>query len=322
VKIKNIIVPILCALMVIVGLLFGNSCQSRQDFVLLNTVWSEEIPLKGGLSGAAIDKVSDGKKTYVVRYFRDKGPVYITREIQAQKIASDGGYGPHVYAYDDKKIIMSFLEGSKETIDLATKAFKMAELLKKIHNGPAFGERESLVHQGNRLLARVTRYPKGVDKDTIISIVNKLVAFPIVNKLPIHGDLNPNNILLVNGEYKVIDFENAGQDDPLFDVATILIYNFANTPYESEFLRYYFGHTPSQEEIARLNVMKQAVLLDAGLTLLSRIQPDIIDQAGDPVAFDELLNAYNQGKLSIEDPHNVVKVAQSMLKMVIDLEQY
>src|SRR5438445_2212817 len=247
-KMRNIIVPVLCVLMVIVGLLSGSSCQSRQPSGLLRTVWSEEIPLKGGLSGAAIDKVSDGKKTYVVRYFRNKGDAYIKREILAQKIASDGGYGPHVYAYDDKKIIMSFLEATEETIDPAAKAFKMAELLKKIHNGPAFGERESLVHQGNRLLARVTMYPKGVDKNIIVSIVNKLAAFPIVNKSPIHGDLNPNNILLVNGEYKVIDFENAGQDDPLFDVATILLYNFANTPYESEFLHYYFGHILSREE--------------------------------------------------------------------------
>lgn len=320
-KIRNIIVPVLCGLTAIMALLFRNGYQSQQASALLNTIWSEEIPLKGGLSGATICKVSDGKKTYVVRYFRDKGDTYIKREIQAQKIASDGGYGPHVYAYDDKKIIMSFLEGSEETIDPATKAFKMAELLKKIHNGPAFGERESLVYQGNRLLARVAMYPKGVDKDKIVSIVNKLAAFPIVNKSPIHGDLNPNNIFFVNGEYKVIDFENAGQDDPFFDVATVIIYNFGDTPYEAEFLKYYLGHIPSKEEIIHLNAMKQAVCIFNGLTLISRIQPQIIQQAGKPIDFYELLNAYKQGKLPLEDERNVLKVAQGMLKIAIDLEQ-
>ena len=326
-RIRNIIrLGLLFGLTVGMVLLLGNSYMPQQYPDFLNTTWSEETPLKGGASGAIILKVSDGKNSYVIRKITKskKSRNDIIREIEAQKAASAGEYGPHLYAYDvdQKIIIMSFLEKSEEKIDSSTKAFKMAELLKKIHNGPLFSEHELMIEQiKKKFLATVDRYPKGIDKEKILSIINEIEKIKLVKKVPVHSDLNPNNIIFVNGEYKVIDFENAGQDDPFFDVATIILYNFSNALDEAEFLQHYFGRTPLREELIHINAMKQAVCIFNGLTHLLRIQPQIISQAGEPIDFYELLDAYNQGKLSMEDKGNVLKVAQSLLKMAIDLEQ-
>jgi thiamine kinase-like enzyme len=44
-----------------------------------------------------------------------------------------------------------------------------------------------------------------------------------------HGDINPNNIMFCEGEYKFIDWVNAGIGNPLYDIAE---YVWLNIPKE------------------------------------------------------------------------------------------
>lgn len=266
-------------------------------------------------------KFLTGKKSYVLRTITYQGKKDRIKQVYAQKIASDYGYGPHLCAYDidQGKILMSFLKNHQEDMDLSIKAFKMAELLKKIHHGPALYNHELMVDRIKKMFPHVTTYPKDIDKEKILSIINKLEATKTTHLSPIHGDLNRSNIIFVDGEYKVIDFDNAGQDDPFFDLATVIIYNFDNTPYETEFLHYYFGHLPSKSEMIHLNEMKQAVGLYLGLNILLQIPPQIILQAGDPISLSQYFEARKQGKLQMNENTRLI-FAQSMLKMAIDLE--
>ncbi len=45
----------------------------------------------------------------------------------------------------------------------------------------------------------------------------------------------------------MIDFENAGQEDPTFDLATVSLFNFRGKNLERNFLKAYFGKSPSEK---------------------------------------------------------------------------
>src|SRR5665213_2068908 len=141
-KIRNVILLTLPTLLAVVLLFIKHNNAVQQSSNLLNTVWSTKIPLTGGSSDAALYKVSDGKTSYVLRDITYQGKEDRIKQIHAQKIASDRGYGPHVYASDINRgeILMGFLEKSEEPTDSSVKALKMAELLKKIHHSPALYE--------------------------------------------------------------------------------------------------------------------------------------------------------------------------------------
>jgi hypothetical protein len=97
-----------CAILCIVGAsqtCNGHSLQTTYDpDSLLDQSWVEKTNLQGRHSGATLTKVTVDKKTfYVVRDLSKRSMVDRKREIHAQKIASDQGYGPHLYAYDSEQ---------------------------------------------------------------------------------------------------------------------------------------------------------------------------------------------------------------------------
>lgn len=62
------------------------------------------------------------------------------------------------------------------------------------------------------------------EKEKILSIINNL---PEENCI-CHGDPNPNNILVDNGNYKFIDWVNSGIGNPKFDIAEYVLLNTPN----------------------------------------------------------------------------------------------
>ena len=285
---------------------------------LLRKTWSHKTPLKGGLSDATIYKVTDDRNAYVIRHTQNRNQEDRTREIQAQKIASDCAYGPHVYAYDatEGKIVMSFLQAEPDwQLDPAVKAHKLAMLLKKMHEGPAFCEHAPLLEQIQHQLCAIKEYPKDIELEKLLQVFNTIETLPSAFKMPTHGDLNPNNIIFTNGDYKLIDFESSGQDDPYFDLATIIIFNFANTPHEIEFLTQYFGHVPDSQELERVGNTKKAVYLFYGAALLSRVPAQIIQQNAPVQPLPEIFKAIGEGKFSLENETDLLIFAKSFLSM-------
>lgn len=63
------------------------------------------------------------------------------------------------------------------------------------------------------------------EKKLIIDLIEYLPKDSVV----CHGDINPNNIMICEGEYKFIDWVNAGIGNPLYDIAE---YVWLNTPKE------------------------------------------------------------------------------------------
>jgi len=295
---------------------------SSGEFSFLDKNWSKITPLKGGLSDSTLYKVSDGKNLYVIRSIAHRSEEDKIREIQAQKIASIQGYGPKLYGYDvDKgKIVMSFLLDSKEKLDQTTKASKLAHLLKSIHNGPKFCDHIPIREQIKNLLLKAKTHFNDSETSKFLSIIAKLEKVKSFKKTATHGDLNPNNIIFSGGNFKVIDFEDAGQDDPFFDIATIIVFNFENTLYEQEFLKHYFGRNPSRKEIVHLNIMKKAVFLFYGFDLMLRVSTQTINKNVRSMNFYKALEEFEKGYLSLANNEHLLILAKSMLNMALELD--
>lgn len=288
---------------------------------LLQTHWIEKTPLKGGLSNSTLYKVSDSKNKYVLRNIEHRTWEDREREIQAQSIASQHGYGPHLYAYDIQqgKILMSFLPQSKTLPDSSTKAHKLAKLLQKIHSGPSFCEHISILEQIKSRFHSIFFFPSDINPKDIETLIANLEKNKPLIKTATHRDLNPNNIIFDEyGDPKVIDFENAGEDDPFFDISTIIIFNFENTSEENIFLKAYFKREPTQAEIEYIHVIKKEVFLFYGLEILSKVLPETANDPAPSINFTEIYSAIKEGSFSLDDNKHLLIFAKSLLNRALN----
>ena len=305
-----------------------NFCSLSQEVVdeneIIEKLWNQKITLKGGLSGAVVYKVTDGSgATYVFRNISHRSKEDKIREIHAHKIASKYGYGPQLYAYniDKGKIVISFLENSNKIIDQQAQIFELANALRIMHNGPAFCDHLSIIDQTKALYDKINYYPEVIDKNKISNLISKISSFKSYSKTPTHRDLNPNNIFFTKTGVKLIDFENAGQDDPFFDIASIIIFYQYDHNAEETFIKLYFGHGLSEEEYEHLALMKKTVSLFYGLTLLSKL-PYSQHSFDKPIpSLKEIFNKIASGQFSLEREENIMLLSLAFLLNAIDPNQ-
>jgi thiamine kinase-like enzyme len=230
--------------------------------------------LHGGLSGAKLFLVTANSKSYVLRF--SSSTHLDPNEIACLQIASDTGYGPRLYAIDpdQRYVIMEYITPhpiSKE--DRSSKQLYQAlgEVVSKIHHGPNFSEHQPIFtiikHDIEHLKNRPSLHNLATRMEKSFSVVQKALA-PVTTKAPCHNDLNPNNTLYTGSSFKIIDYELAGQDDPYFDLATVIQFNCLNPEDEKELLHGYLGRDMIAKEKARLYVMKQAVRIRFAASLI------------------------------------------------------
>lgn len=289
---------------------------SKLNPLYFQNSWDSKVDLKGGLSKSSLYKVSKDGKFYVVRDFEHRSTEDKIFEIRAQLVASDNFYGPKVYAYDatEGKILMSFLEIIKNDLTPSRKAEKLAKLLLKMHNGPKFQDNFSAFKLTQKLInKKIKVLPKEFSREKLASVLSDYSELPKSEKRPSHRDLNLNNMLYTKDGYKIIDFENASQDDPFFDIATIIIFNFYTSPGEKEFIQQYFKRNLTYDEIARLNTMKKIVFLYYGLSIIKKISNKLIQKKVKDISFNEAMHSLNKNELSLDNQNHLLIIAKSML---------
>jgi len=302
-----------------------HSCQLDQGSVddnrILEKNWHQKTTLKGGLSGADVYKVVDSSgAVYVFRNISYRAHEDKLREIYAHKIASEYGYGPLLYAYNINKgkIVVSLLESSSKTLDKQSQISVLVAALKRMHRGPAFCDHISIIDQIRALYDKINDYPQSIEGNKIGKLITQILSLKNYPKKPTHRDLNPNNIFFTNRGVKFIDFENAAQDDPFFDIASIIIFYQYDGNDEKTFLKLYFGHELSQEEHEHLRMMKKAVSLFYGLTLLSKTSSSQKNIGAQVPKLKEILNNIASGELSLEKEENLALLAIAFLRNAIN----
>ena len=236
-------------------------------------IWNGAIsiePLKGGLSNESF-LVADADGKHVVRFGKDFPfhHVFRPREIMAARAASDAGFAPKVEFAEPGVMVSAFL-GAKTfgAEDVRANRLRIARLVRAFHeempkhvSGAGF---MFWVFHVNRDYARTLE--AGGSR-----MMDRLPAFLALNDAleaaqqpqPIvfgHNDLLPANFLDDGRKLWLIDFEYAGFNTAMFDLAGAASNSGMSTGESEELLAEYFGQAPD-ETLTRSHAAMQCASL-------------------------------------------------------------
>ncbi len=240
------------------------------------TCWSgpvEPVVLSGGLTNHNF-VVRDRGESFVVRVAEDIPVHGIMRfnELASSRAAYAAGVSPEVTHAEPGALVMRFIEGTtygEAEVRAAQAAGRIVPLLRRVHDhmpnhyqGPllAFwvfqvvrGYAVSLRQGDSRMLGEVPRY---------LAINAELeAALGPVRMVFGHNDLLPANFMDDGERLWLIDWDYAGLNTPLFDLANLASNNQFSAAEEDGLLEAYFEAPASDEMRTKLKAMKCASLL-------------------------------------------------------------
>jgi thiamine kinase-like enzyme len=245
-----------------------------EDRILGLPVWNGSIAvetLKGGLSNESF-LVSDASGRHVVRFGRDFPfhQVYREREIMSARAAAAAGLGPAVEYAEPGVMVCAFLDAKTYGgEDVRANRIRIARLMRDFHtvmpkhvSGAGF---MFWVFHVNRDYARTLAEGRS-------RMTGRLPEFLALNDaleaqqqpLPIvfgHNDLLPANFLDDGKRIWLIDFEYAGFNTAMFDLAGAASNAGMTSDESTELLTEYFGHAPAAPLQRSCDAMQCASLL-------------------------------------------------------------
>jgi len=240
-----------------------------QSLPLWNGAISIE-PLKGGLSNESF-LVEDVNGKHVVRFGKDFPfhHVFRDREVMAARAAAAAGFAPEVEFAEPGVMVSAFLGATTYgPDDVRANRLRIARLMRDFHaamprhvSGAGF---MFWVFHVNRDYARTLQAGKSRMVERIPEFLALNDALEAVQQpLPIvfgHNDLLPANFLDDGKKLWLIDFEYAGFNTAMFDLAGVAS-NAGMTAGESEeLLAEYFGRT-ADERLRRSHMAMQCASL-------------------------------------------------------------
>lgn len=296
-------------------------------YTLADTKDVDITSLKGGMSASVLYRVASKDKSYVIRFIQHRSIAGRQREINAQTIASENGWGPKLYAsdVDEGWIIMEYIKPTSltEADRMDDEIYKaLGQSLRKIHTGPSFEiERDVVKDTGDRLerLHKKDKIPAVINYEILKNIIDLVQKNHSKALAPTHRDLNPNNIIFSGHRPFIIDLEDAAQDDPFYDLGTVGIYHIFDAHHEEIFLRAYFNRPPTQQEYERYQNMKQVAGIRCGLSFLEAAPQEIIKNVSievEPVT--KLMQDFYNGIIDVTNPVDQLKIAVGFLQEAIN----
>ena len=251
------------------------------------TFWQQPIlcePVKGGITNLNF-RVEHGNEMFFVRLGEDipEHGVYRFNELAASRAAFACGISPEVVHTESGAMVLRFIEGKtlvEEDLRDFSNLEKVLSLLKKCH-------REMPQHlPGSTLIFWVFQVIRGYAK-TLREGKSRMIP-QLQNFLNInadlektvgtidlcfgHNDLLAGNFIDDGRRLWLIDWDYAGFNSPLFDLANLASNNEFPEILEQELLEMYFEQTISADLWKRYFAMKCASLLrEAMWSMVSEI---------------------------------------------------
>ena len=246
--------------------------------VFPSTQEAQLIPLTDGFSGDELYKLElfDGDYllgTYLLRTMPTTSAAYRDLFLEANLIASNLEISPKIHFHSEDKalMIMDFIPGEtlhpdrfKETAIIQS----IANNLRKLHQGPKLSAPgKTLMGMAHEHLAKIEEQSPLASFSQIRSALAQIKAAFEVNpkKVFVHLDLHKENILEKEGTVFLIDWGNAGLDDPFADLGLLATMMYFTPQQKAQYLDFYFEGQVTEIERAKLRIMEAVAALKLSL---------------------------------------------------------
>lgn len=247
--------------------------------------WSGEVdpqPLGGGITNTNF-VIQDGSQKFVVRVGEDLPLHGILRvhELAAARAAHAAGLAPEIVHHEPGVLVMQFIEGKTLTAEAVRNEdmlVRLVDVMRRCHTQvedhlygatPMFW----VFHVCRSYLRTVregdSRWHDQLDR---MRAANAELEEAIGEIRPVfcHNDLLPSNFIDDGKKIWLVDWEYAGWNTALFDLANLASNCALPTDLDRRILEIYFGAPPDSETIQSYQALKCASLLRE--TLWSMVQ--------------------------------------------------
>ncbi|MFN0263482.1 phosphotransferase [Tepidamorphus sp. 3E244] len=256
-----------------------------EDRIAKLDCWNGSIsiePLKGGLSNES-HVVRDAAGRHVVRFGRDFPfhQVYRDRELMTARAAHEAGFAPAVEHAEPGVMVCAFIEAKTfGEEDVRANPERIADLIRRFHTtmphhvsgaGYMFWVFHVIRDYARTLAAAKSRMSK--ELPGYLKLADELEAAQV--PLPIifgHNDLLPANIMDDGQRLWLIDFEYAGFNTAMFDLAGAASNAGMDDDQSKRLVTAYLGHEPGAAfKTANAAMQCASLLREAMWSMVSEI---------------------------------------------------
>lgn len=197
--------------------------------------------LAGGMTNRSWLLQKGARKAVLKVDERPRGVPFNTRlaEAAVQAVAAEAGLASNVLFADSQVYLTEFVEGAAwnpDSLDKEGKIEQLASALRRLHSLPQSGRSFNAMEAAGLYVQRINDPDKRL-LDICLEVVKK-------TRLPnylccCHNDLVAENIL-VTPALKFLDWEYACDNDPLFDLATVVEHHELDETHVQKLLDAYF----------------------------------------------------------------------------------
>jgi thiamine kinase-like enzyme len=229
---------------------------------LLGAPESEPVLLEGGITNRNY-RMSWGGRDCVVRLpGKETALLGIDRATERDATRAAAGIAPDVIAFDPRHecLVTSFIDGRPvEASELRGPLLaEVAGALRSVHSGRrltyAFSPWQRVARYRATAVRRQMPLPPGFDEVSAAAARISAALGPRPSA-PCHNDLLTANFMHDGSRLRILDWEYAGQGDPLFDLANLASNNGFDETDEERLLEAYFGDV-RPEQLAALRLMR------------------------------------------------------------------
>ena len=262
-----------------------------REKVLALSCWKGDVdprPLSGGITNVNFT-VEDAGEKFVVRVGGDIPLHQVMRfnELAASRAAHAAGVSPEVTHWEPGALVLRFIEGKTFTAEDVRKPKNLARimgLIRRVHTdmpkflrGPALvfwvfhvlRDYAATLRDGNsRMVPELSRL-MGITE----ALEHEIGPVGLVYG---HNDLLPANFIDDGERLWLVDWDYAGFNSPLFDLANLASNNELAPRWENELLLAYFGPPVDEVLRRRYEAMKCASLLrEAMWSMVQELHSDL-----------------------------------------------
>ena len=240
--------------------------------------------LPGGLTNTNF-KVEAGGRSYVVRVSsKDDGLLAIDRENEYRNslAAAEAGVGAGVVAYLPElgALVLDFIEGatmSAEGLREGGRLREVAEACRRLHACRPFRGDFNMFRVQERYVEIVRRRglrlpDRYLEFASKARMIERAMAVRDEGLVPCNNDLLAENFIWTGDRFRLIDYEYAGNNDPMFELGNMWSESNLSLAQLDELVAHYYGR-PRAGKVARARL--HGLMSKYGWTLWASIQDGV-----------------------------------------------